>query len=233
MHLDTERQTDDCESVQSSDVLTESIEESQTTPVFAQGGRSLPTSKFLAIDQLVDILTDNTPTLLTHAPRGVKEDSYFTVDNTRNVQRNKSKLNGDFWDDCGSWGPNGSLSKTLFLKQNDDSISNIFDKTKQGLGYCKASKVNGKIKHVPLTPQPDVSCILPVRRYYTSLKACPTYKRRVTWIDSELTPPVAVFEYIGSFPGQMPHGNTIAKQNVCTYTRTITKTMDKIRQGVM
>ena len=82
---------------------------------------------------------------------------------------------------------------------------------------------------MPLTPQPDVSCILPVRRYYTSLKACPTYKRRVTWIDSELTPPVAVFEYIGSFPGQMPHDNTIAKQNVCTYTRT----MDKIRQGVL
>ena len=65
--------------------------------------------------------------------------------------------------------------------------------------------VKGKKEYEPLSPQP--SNVITVSRYYTVLKRCPTYQRRITWIDSDKEA-VALVEYIGSYPKEgAAHGN--------------------------
>ena len=42
-----------------------------------------------------------------------------------------------------------------------------------------------------------------LNRYYTVLKRCPSYRRRISWIEN-----VALVEYIGLYPNEVsPHGN--------------------------
>ena len=84
-------------------------------------------------------------------------------------------------------------------------------------------KVEGRKVFTPYEVQP--SNIVVVYRHYSSLKTDENYKRRVTWTNDELGKH-AVVEYIGTFPGRIPHGNT--KHNDDTYCWTPAETLAKI-----
>jgi hypothetical protein len=67
--------------------------------------------------------------------------------------------------------------------------------------------------------------ILVLRHYYTTLAACSSYKRRVSWLEGDYDA-VAVVEYTGVFPGHCPHGNAIKCS--ADYMKTPTVIMKKI-----
>lgn len=172
----------------------------------AVGGTPLPTDKTMSIRDMIPLLIDTTTLPLAQIPSGVKENVYFLIDNTRNVDRRKENKKCEFWDDCGAWEPNGSSPKSYY---NSHNLKNIFLRNGQ---YCVACQVTKKTTYVPLEPQPSPDKILEVYRYYTALRACPSYRRRITWIINGMdeVPHVACVEYTGSFPGANPHGVRIS-----------------------
>ncbi|KAK3104132.1 hypothetical protein FSP39_024650 [Pinctada imbricata] len=113
------------------------------------------------------------------------------------------------------------ISAKFWPKSSSGSIKNIFRKNGS---FCYQKKVNGKRTYVPITPQPDLSDIIELSRHYTSLKADQSYKKRVSWLGSrECT--IAIVEYLGKFPGLVPHGNSKRKTE---YIRTPTDVMDEM-----
>ena len=104
------------------------------SPIPAVGGQALLQPKFKPVGELLAALMDSTSQPLAHIPRGTKD----------NVSKMNAGKSSDFWDDCGAWEPNGGSPKTLFLCGENKSFTNIFDKRKQGLGYCLSKQVNKK-----------------------------------------------------------------------------------------
>ena len=92
--------------------------------------------------------------------------------------------------------------------------------------YARKKKVSGKRVYVPLDPQP--TNVLALTRYYTTLVRDPSYRRRISWLGDERNP-VAVVEYIGSYPAMsLPHGN--AKKHLDDeYRRTHPVTMKQMK----
>ena len=86
----------------------------------------------------------------------------------------------------------------------------------------------------------NISVILnTVRERHTSLKRAPEYKKRVTWVEKFPTQNrksskyIAVVEYTGTFPQNVPHGN--AKNSNAEYVRSSeavkTKLTEKFKDG--
>lgn len=123
-----------------------------------------------------------------------------------------------FTDDCGAWSDSSSTKKHHYISQND---SFIYLEVKNGLfaRYSKGEKC-------PMSPQPNMDDILILKRYYTTLKREPQYKKRITWVEKfprkteqNALKCLAVVEYIGPFPKvPAPHGN--AKRTNTEYIRS-------------
>lgn len=62
-------------------------------------------------------------------------------------------------------------------------------------------------------------------RYYTGLKLETSYKKRVSWFQSENEQKIAVIEYLGIFPELAPHGNLKRKHE---YLRTPSYVMEEM-----
>lgn len=88
-------------------------------------------------------------------------------------------------------------------------------------------KSKGKRVYDILEPQPSQSDILQIHRYYTMLKADKSYKKRISWLGLEGVSDIAIVEYLGSFPGLVPHGNSKHKNE---YVRTPAVVMDEMSQ---
>ena len=114
--------------------------------VSAEGSIQPPSSKFIPVNETIDILSDTSASTLPRVSLGMKGDVYFIVDNSKNVDRHTAGMKSDIWDNCDAWDPNGTTAKTLFYYQPDSRPLNMFDKKKQNQGYCKAVKVDKKIK---------------------------------------------------------------------------------------
>ena len=87
-------------------------------PIVADGGKQLPSgaksqNKFLDIENIVQILTEDYIDPPQCVPRGLKENVYFVVDNKENLQRRQNGQLSQFWDDCGPWLSGGPSNKTL------------------------------------------------------------------------------------------------------------------------
>ena len=100
--------------------------------------------------------------------------------------------------------------------------------------YCFEQQINKKRIYTPLNPQPSYQKVLIIQRYYSTLKASQSYKKRVTWVEQSAAPyePLskrAVVEYCGSFPGLQPHGHA---KTAADYVRMPATTMDLIGQKV-
>ena len=163
--------------------------------------------------------------------RSIKIHSYrherkqiLRFDNIRNYARRARGLKSEFVDDCGVW--SSSPSPSTFYPCNTPGRLQIIHK-RHGQ-YCKELMVTYKKTYPPLEPQPSANDTLSVHRNYNKLKANPHYKRRITWINigSDIQHTTAVAEYLGTYPGQYPHGNS--KYNAQGYSRTSASVLEAI-----
>ena len=69
-----------------------------------------------------------------------------------------------------------------------------------------------------------------VKRKYSILNRDNNYKKRVTWFDCTPEIPVAVVDYIGTYPTNTVHGN--AKNLNASYIRTTSEQKKVIREGL-
>ena len=74
--------------------------------------------------------------------------------------------------------------------------------------YCFEVQVDGIRLYPKIHQQPSEENILKVYRNYNSLRANPSYRRKITWIESYS---ISCIEYKGIFPGAKPHGNSKQK----------------------
>jgi len=164
----------------------------------AKGGFKIHTGKFLNIHELYPLLR-RPSNVVSQVPKGLKEDHYFLIDNQQNFDRRQAGHASEFRDDCGAWRGGGASPKALFLA--GAKLKNIFDKRKQGLGYCLSKTLNKKVTYVTLDTQPVDKDIIHVHRNYSTLKKDKSYKRRITWLENccDISK-VAVYEYVGKFP---------------------------------
>ena len=160
-------------------------------------------------------------------PIGLKENVYYVIDNSQKIDRRAKGQRSDFTDDCGAWLPGGPTTKSYIISgPNDERKSIQMHKNV----FCTMKRVGkGKRIHVPLDPQPDPSTVIALHRYYRKLKASDKYTRRISWLSvgsSDHTKACA--EYLGEFPGLMPHGNS--KTDQVGYKRTAATVLDAIGQ---
>ncbi|XP_013388573.1 uncharacterized protein LOC106157457 [Lingula anatina] len=181
----------------------------------APGGTPLPNEKFLDAPKVIKLLHSEDPST-SSIPNGRKENTYFIVDNQGNVQRRNEGKKSIFDDDCGAWVK--GTSPVTVMSQEGTQL-----KFCDGL-YCVRKYINGKLTYQPLHPQPEETVTL--QRYYTTLKADNSYKRRVSWVQER--PHVALVEYVGKFPGRTPHGNSTSSGR--NYIRTKPHVLEKIEQ---
>ena len=159
-------------------------------------------------------------------PNGLKENVFFIVDNSNNVERRGGGKRSLFVDDCGVWGK-GSTKKHSYWFQNG-SLSYVEQKT--GV-YVKSVKN----QRVPLDPQPPNDEILIMHRFYVTLKRQPTYKKRISWIEQfpagvqPEQPHLAIYEYIGNFP-DTPSIHSNMKNASTEYVRTQPAVIEQARK---
>ena len=160
---------------------------------------------FMSVDKLFKVTTQ-TPTG-DCIPQGVKENVYFVIYDTKN-RRGQNKKYSEYPDDCGAWqkGKNSTKSHDFILI--GDSLTFI---VKKGGEYCKEVKQS----FISLDPPSEPSSVVVVKRKYSN------HKKRVTWFDMSPKLPVAVVEYISSYPTNTNvHGN--AKHINAPYRHTTT-----------
>ena len=177
------------------------------------GMQPLPVGGFSAF-QLFELIGQAND-VISEIPRGPKDNSYCLIDNRTNKIRKNNNLVNRFPDDMGSWeSEKGSISTSYFLR--NQGFKNIFKRS--GIYGCFKTK---KRVFVPLEPQPVEADVVVLKRYYTSLKRQPNFRRKVIWFYQEGNsnlPDVAYVEYCGvlhSF-GEV-HGN--AKRELSHYKR--------------
>ena len=214
-------------------------EENTNASKISSNGQTLPSGKFLPADRLLTLLVcfnetnSNSTTILPWIPDGCKDNKYFTVQNSSNVQRRLNGQQSQFVDDCGAWtGVSGGASpSTRFLQVSPDIFKHVIYRRNV---YHKEVRLDKKKILVELDPQPNPSDIFQLHWHYSSLKASTSYKRRISWVDcasdSAMITPVCVAEYVGVYPGSTTHGNSHGNSNV--YVRSSTKVMTEIGAGV-
>ena len=184
-------------------------------------------SCFLGTEETIFILKTRKQALFT-IPPGKKENVYFILNNERNTERRKQGKHSEFSGDCGAWNQGTSL-KTVYEVKNNGDFRKLFVKNSL---YCVEKQENSKRTYKPLDPQPDEESILELYRNYSTSKYEKSYRRCVTWFGrtpADMKPHmtnIAIVEYLGSFPGHRPHGNSQKTQQ--DYIRTPGDIMEDI-----
>ena len=176
--------------------------------------------KNLSLADCLEILTNaHEYEMLQAVPSGVKENVYFVISNAENEERLLKGLKRVFYDDCGAWA-HVSGSNTVVVGDNPKEMYE-----RQNL-ICDRKRVNGKECLIPIEPQPDPSSVKKVTRYFSKLKRCPTYTKRVTVLSGSTA---YLCEYFGKFPTDVSaHGNST--DDGSEYVRTHPEVMQSIRQ---
>ena len=194
---------------------------------------TLQSGKFMDVADVIDMLC-STPQHKSHnaIPAGLKENTYFVVNNSRNITSRSAGRHSVFEDDCGAWATkSGSSPKALYRKQDDGHFLSIVQK--DGL-YCLYRTVEKQKVYKPINPPPSSDDVYVIRRHYSTLKNSCMYKRRVTWLENipnRDCPIVAIVEYTGKFPGLQRHGN--AKDDAMpSYSRTSSAVMDRVAERI-
>ncbi|ELT94769.1 hypothetical protein CAPTEDRAFT_191002 [Capitella teleta] len=108
----------------------------------------LPDSKFLDMDDVINMLKDDNLVAVDRIPRGDKSNVYAVVDFKNNRDRKSRERMNNFSDDCDAWSKTPS-PKSAYL------ISGLTRKAlaiKGGL-YGKYVRIDRKMEFVPLHPQ--------------------------------------------------------------------------------
>ena len=93
----------------------------------------LPDGKFLSIDTIIDVLCSR-DNIISKVPCGPKENVYYLVDNTKNVERRKRNIKSEFLDDCGVYSKGASPSH-YYYDENGKFVQLVM---KNNL-YCKSN----------------------------------------------------------------------------------------------
>ena len=183
-----------------------------------------PIRKPLDIEEIINII-GQPDEIHEKIPPGIKNNVYFVINNTRNMDRRKEGKKSEFWDDCGVWNTaSGASPKTTYIIAGKH-LKKLF--VRNGI-YCNERMVNKKRTYVPLEPQPSEDVLVHTQRYYSTLKSDKDYKKRVTWINTSPTfrTDIAVIEYTGTFPGHTVHG--LSRKSDTDYIRTPGTTLQRI-----
>jgi len=226
---------DDGDDVQADDSDDAELEDHVTKKIRVDSGKdecvvpnlASTSSSFKSNEEVYKTLRDCTPAdVLPEVPRGAKVNCSFVVNNIDNVQRKSMQQCNRFWDDCGAWDRNkGRTLTSTFVLATSDAGTSLRTVTYRNGEYCVKKRENKKVTWKAIVPAPQAKDVVVLRAYYTSLKGCPNYRKRITWLDSK--PHIALVEYQGELPEErLPHGN--AKQDG-EYVRTNPKVMDSMR----
>ena len=131
------------------------------------------------------------------------------------MTRKQANLPSRFWDDCGVWDARQGRSLNTPFVRNPAAETATLQQVRHVDGqFCLKRHVDKKIVWLPLEPQPKSDDVVLVHSYYASLKACRTYRKRVTWFDAK--PEVAFVEYLCEPPATtQPRG--LSRANVTEY----------------
>ena len=203
--------------------------EPEAEPIHYLGG-TLKNKCFLKTDQAISILQSCTvKDAYSEIPKGQKENVYFIVNNICNKSKTVEQRN-TFFDDCGVWKWDRGTVLTVYYQNIAEGIYRSV--LKKGSKYCiyHHDKGSSKSRFLPLNPQPNEDELICIKRYYTTLKANPCSKRRITWLNNAAD--VALVESCGTFEGPtLPHGNFSATPNACSpnFLRTNPQVLERIR----
>lgn len=170
-------------------------------------------NSFLSLEVLIETLQNVSHSFIyTYIPLGSKNNVYFLVQESAKISKKYKQV--PFIDDCGAWDvSSASCTKTHLMRSERGGYKTIL--LKNGV-FVRRKETSGKIKYEELDPQPDPSQVLKLSRHYSCLKGVPSYKKRISWIESGSTNLVYVVEYLGRFPGlpvDHSHGVTRAKKD--------------------
>ncbi|XP_062579479.1 uncharacterized protein LOC134241454 [Saccostrea cucullata] len=197
-------ETDELSAANSADQSGEQNESSEITPVRIEAVGQVDKS-FFDFECLLEIFKSFPASeALPSIPPGIKNNVYFIVKNAANIVRDKRCF---FPDDCGTWSK-GNTPKTYLIQRETGEYRTIVVRNRL---FHIRSKCKGKYVFTLMEPQPDPSRITTLNRYYTALKLDPSYRRRITWMNSSSSS-IFVVEYLGLFPGVAPHGNSKRKK---------------------
>jgi hypothetical protein len=152
---------------------------------------------FLEVHDIIKVL-QNCPYSMAHPfiPPGIKNNVYFVVQNSENIEIREPRMKRGL-DDCGIWHSRNGYSKICFIKTKAGNLNNVMPR-KNKFYYQRRSRT--KVKYDLIEPQPDPSTVLTLRRYYATLKLDPTYKKRVSWLETQSSEDIFVAEYLGKYP---------------------------------
>ena len=172
-------------------------------------------NNFLNTEEQYCLVKNSQAVDLTCIPRGIKENVFFLINDRQNVERRNLGKKSEYPDDCGAWDGAKSSTKTeYFIKQN--SKLRMIKRRTDGTYFVIAKK-----EEIALSPQPSSDEVIIVKRLYSKLNRDPSYKRRIIYFVSGISPDVAVVEYLGSYPKNVPHGNSL--NNSARYRRVNSK----------
>ena len=190
----------------------------------AIGGYPIPDNKFLSADDIFNLLINvGNKNTVESIPDGRKENVYFVFSESKNIQRSSVGKHKQYPDDCGAW-DKGRIVKSHFIIVNDvmKSLS-----LKDGF-FCIEKQISGLRVYEKVEPQPKT--VYTLSRYYTVLKCCNAYKRRISRLqlsNDEKNNVFSIVEYIGEYPNDIAsHGN--AKHQDTMYTRTKPEVLEKV-----
>ena len=153
------------------------VQECDTLP--SHVGR-LSSGQFLDNQNLFRVLFEaSDEMILADIPAGPKNNVFFVVDNTSNVNQRSQSKQCKFPDDCGVWisGAGAASPRTTYLVEGC-SYRKLFVKKIDGERmYCCERRSNGKRVYDPLIPQPPPESLIEIQRMYRSLKRHPSYKK--------------------------------------------------------
>lgn len=206
--------------------------------IIASGGDDLTEKgKFLETQNLLYILCLDGIVGHECIPVGLKENKFFVFDNTANIRRHHNSNKSQFWDDCGAW-VSGPTNTAMFLRSVTGKLTEVVlhDSLYGTVLYKRANGGRQRIV-TPLEPQPHPESIIVLHRAYAKHTQSGQYKRRISWIEQNMImalldgkQKVAVAEYIGTFPGRVPHGSS--KHCSRNYIRTKGAVLDNMKEQV-
>jgi len=144
---------------------------------------------FMSVEKLFHIARTQAPKG-SAIPQGIKENVYFVINDTPNIQRRSNKKQSEYSDDCGAYDSKKNSTKSHYYILSGPVLTYVEKKNGLFGNFVKKSFVS-------LEPQPDPTIVVNLKRKYSVLSRNNNYKKRVSWFEGNPKMPVAIVEYIG------------------------------------
>lgn len=101
-------------------------------------------------------------------PCCIKDNVFFVVNNSSNVEKREMNLRSDYSDDCGARDSAKGTNVNCYVVFNDSGhAKSVFLKNNW---YCIESRIRGKKSWLSIDPQTEINCVAKLHRYYPTLK---------------------------------------------------------------